>query len=62
MSSPTVPTPDPEPAETERVTGFLVTEWDCPGCAETCAVEGDATGDTVECDVCSLEVVVREVR
>lgn len=30
------------------VTGYLRTQWDCPGCGEVC----DAEGEEVQCDAC----------
>ena len=43
------------------VSGALYTRIDCPHCNECYEVEGDATGDIAECDLCHGRVRVSHV-
>lgn len=52
--------PEAEDEEPEEVTGFLMTHVICT-CGETVEVEGDASGDTIECDVCDQKLKVSRV-
>lgn len=45
----------------ETIVGWLKTHFDCE-CGEVFEVEGDATGDEVECDVCGAKYVCESVR
>lgn len=47
--------------EIEPVTGYIKTHWDCPACTLPHEVEGDAQGDTFECDECGFKVVIDKV-
>lgn len=45
-----------------EVSGTLITRVDCPACEEVFDVEGDASGDTVTCDCCFVEIHIQEVK
>lgn len=40
------------------VIGYIRTEIDCPVCGHCFDVEGDATGDILECESCGEELHV----
>ena len=48
--------------EHDEVSGRLITTFDCPECEEITEVEGDATGDTVNCDACGHTVIISNVK
>lgn len=52
---------DKEP-DCEEVLGYLYTHVDCPNCGEQSEIEGDASSDNIECDVCGGVFKVYEVR
>lgn len=52
----------PYDAPVEDVTGYLRTQIYCPCCSNVFDVEGDATGDTLQCDACGCFVHVEHVQ
>lgn len=42
--------------------GYIRTHFDCPWCGTTFDVEGDATGDEIQCPDCETKFRCREVR
>ena len=47
--------------EIEDVKGSMYMRWTCPHCENECELEGDRSGEEVECDYCSTKVHVTEV-
>lgn len=48
-----------EDDEPETAIGFLYTHFDCPYCSEAQEAESDIKGETVECEFCKREFVIR---
>lgn len=53
---------DKPATEEEEPLGYLYTHVDCPNCNEPSEIEGDASMDLIECDVCGAVFRIREVR
>lgn len=48
-------------SEAEEARGYIYTHADCPHCSEAVEVEGDATGDTIQCDACEGSFTLGQV-